>query len=112
VWAAPLLAVLAVTAWQRRSPGRDLATAAAALVFCGPFPLPGLGHLPGAGRLLADDGYVLCGLAVLAGTGLALALTRPAAELRPAAANPAALRRSAPGVPAERPAYSLSHIDL
>jgi alpha-1,2-mannosyltransferase len=108
VWAWPLLVALAVTAWQRRSPGYGLATAAAAMVFCGPFPWPGLGHLPGAGRLLADDGYVLCGLAVLAGTGLALAREHPAVGLPSVAERPAAGLSPV----AERPVYSLNNIDL
>jgi alpha-1,2-mannosyltransferase len=108
VWAVPLLVALAVTAWQRRSPWYGLATAAAAMVFCGPFPLPWLGYLPSPGRLLADDGYVLCGLTVLAGTGVALARERPAAELPPVAERPAA---ELPSV-AERPVYSLNNIDL
>jgi alpha-1,2-mannosyltransferase len=108
VWAAPLLVALAVTAWRRRSPWYGLATVAAALVFCGPFPLAWLGSLPGLGRLLAGDGYVLCGLAVLAGTGLALARERPAAGLPPVAERPAAGR---PPVP-ERSVYCLNNIGL
>ncbi len=97
VWAVPLLVTLATTAWRRRSLWYGLAAAAAAIVFCGPFPLSWLGHLAGPGRLLADDLYVLCGLAVLAGTALALARERPAAE-------PLAAMGHAP--------YSLSNIGL
>jgi alpha-1,2-mannosyltransferase len=72
VWAAPLLVALAATAWQRRSAGYGLVAAAAAAVFSGRIPLPGPGHSPGPVRLLEGDLYVLCGLAVLAGTALAL----------------------------------------
>jgi alpha-1,2-mannosyltransferase len=72
VWAAPLLVALAATAWQRRSAWYGLAAAAAAAVFSGRIPLPGPGYPPGPARLLEGDLYVLCGLAVLAGTALAL----------------------------------------
>jgi alpha-1,2-mannosyltransferase len=72
VWAAPLLVALAATAWRRRSAGYALAAAVAAAVFSGRVPLPGPGHAPGPVRLLEGDLYVLCGLAVLAGTALAL----------------------------------------
>jgi alpha-1,2-mannosyltransferase len=72
VWAVPLLVALAATAWRRRSAGYGLATAAAAAVFSGRIPLPGPGQPPGPVRLLEGELYVLCGLAVLAGTALAL----------------------------------------
>jgi alpha-1,2-mannosyltransferase len=72
VWAVPLLVGLAATAWRRRSAGYGLATAAAAAVFSGRIPLPGPGHPPGPVGLLEGDLYVLCGLAVLAGTAVAL----------------------------------------
>ncbi len=72
VWAVPLLVGLAATAWRRRSAGYGLATAAAAAVFSGRIPLPGPGHPPGLVGWLGSDLYVLCGLAVLAGTALAL----------------------------------------
>jgi alpha-1,2-mannosyltransferase len=64
VWAAPLLVALAATAWRRRSAWYGLVAAAAAAVFSG--------HSPGLARLFEGDLYVLCGLAVLAGTALAL----------------------------------------
>ena len=72
VWAAPLLVALAATAWRRRSAGYGLVAVVAAAVFSGRIPLPGPGHSPGPVRLLEGDLYVLCGLAVLAGTALAL----------------------------------------
>jgi hypothetical protein len=50
-----------------------------AAVFSGFIPMPWPGHQPSLGRLLQGDLYVLCGLAVLAGTALALALERTAA---------------------------------
>lgn len=76
VWAVPLLVTLAATAWRRRSLWCWGATAATAVVFSGALRLPWAGRAPGVGRLLEGDLYVLCGLAALAGTALALALTR------------------------------------
>lgn len=73
VWAIPLLITLTAAAWRRRSPGYALAAAAAAAVFSGLIPLPPPGHQPNLARLLQDDLYVLCGLAVLAGTAVTLA---------------------------------------
>ncbi len=67
VWAVPLLVTLPATAWRRRSPAYALAAVAAATVFSGFIPLARPGHQPGL-RLAASDLYVLCGLAVLAGT--------------------------------------------
>jgi alpha-1,2-mannosyltransferase len=70
VWAVPLLVALAATAWRRRSAARGLAALAAAAVFSRRIPLSWPGHPPGLVRLLDGDLYVLCGLAVLAGTAL------------------------------------------
>jgi alpha-1,2-mannosyltransferase len=72
VWAVPLLVALAATAWRRRSAACALAAAAVAAVFSRRLPLPWPGHSPGLAGLLESDLYVLCGLAVLAGTALAL----------------------------------------
>ena len=72
VWAVPLLVALAAAAWRRRSAWYGLATAAAAAVFSGRIPLPGPGHPSGLVQLLEGNLYVLCGLAVLAGTALTL----------------------------------------
>jgi alpha-1,2-mannosyltransferase len=72
VWAVPLLVALAATAWRRRSAGYGLVAAAVAAVFSGRIPLPGPGYPAGPVRLLEGDLYVLCGLAALAGTALAL----------------------------------------
>jgi alpha-1,2-mannosyltransferase len=76
VWAAPLLAALAAAAWRRRSTACGLAATAAAAVFSRRIPLSWPGHPPGLVRLLEGDLYVLCGLAVLAGTALALTRER------------------------------------
>ena len=92
VWAVPLLVTLPATAWRRRSPAYALATVAAATVFSGFIPLAWPGHQPGL-RLAASDLYVLCGLAVLAGTALALARERAAAVPRPVSMMRAAMRR-------------------
>jgi len=63
---------LAATAWRRRSAACALAAVAAAAVFSRRIPLPWPGHPPGLAGLLEGDLYVVCGLAVLAGTALAL----------------------------------------
>jgi alpha-1,2-mannosyltransferase len=78
VWAVPLLIGLVTTAWRRRSWTCGLIAAAVAVAFSGFVPLPWPGHPPRPALLLAGDLYVLCGLAVLAGTTLALALGRRA----------------------------------
>ena len=95
VWAVPLLVALAATAWRRRSAACGLAALAAAAVFSRRIPLSWPGHPPGLVRLLEGDLYVLCGLAVLAGTALTLI-----AERAQAAENPAAFgaRRISPSV--------------
>jgi alpha-1,2-mannosyltransferase len=76
VWAAPLLVTLVATAWRRRSAACGLAAMATAAVFSGRIPLSWPGHPPGLVELLEGDRYVLCGLAVLAGTALALTSER------------------------------------
>jgi alpha-1,2-mannosyltransferase len=83
VWAAPLLVAMAVTAWRRRSAWYALATATTAAVFSGRIPLPGSGQPPGLVRLLEGDLYVLCGLAVLVGTALALIREQAQTASRP-----------------------------
>jgi alpha-1,2-mannosyltransferase len=92
VGAVPLLVALAATAWRRRSAWYGLAAVAAAAVFSGRVSLPGPSHPPGPVGLLEGDFYVLCGLAVLAGTALALAVERAAARRLRSAADPAARR--------------------
>ena len=76
VWAVPLLVALAATAWRCRSAACGLAALAAATAFSRRIPLSWPGHPPGLVRLLEGDLYVLCGLAVLAGTALTLIAER------------------------------------
>jgi alpha-1,2-mannosyltransferase len=76
VWAVPLLVALTAVAWRRRSLGYGLAAVAVGVVFWGHIPMHPPGHPSSAGRLLTGDLYVLCGLAVLAGTALLLTLER------------------------------------
>ncbi len=83
VWAVPLLVALTATAWRRRSAWYGLATATTAAVFSGRIPLSG----PGPVRPLAGDLYVLCGLAVLAGTALALVREQAQTASRPGKAD-------------------------
>jgi alpha-1,2-mannosyltransferase len=72
VWAVPLLVALAAIAWRHRSAACGLAAIAAAAVFSRRVPLSWPGHPPEFVRLLEGDLYVLCGLAVLTATALAL----------------------------------------
>ena len=83
VWAVPLLVWLTAAAWRRRSLACGLAAAAGAVVFSGFLSIPWPGRPPRPELMLASDQYVLYGLAVLAGTALALARERSAAD-RPA----------------------------
>ena len=106
VWAVPLLVALAATAWRRRSAGYGLAAVAAAAVFSGRIPLPGPGHPPGPVGLLEGDLYVLCGLAVLAGTALALLRERAQAARRPGQAPG---QSAAPRIAASSPSKSSPH---
>jgi alpha-1,2-mannosyltransferase len=73
VWTVPLLIGLVATAWRRRSPVCGLIAVTVAVAFSGFVPLPWPGRPPSPVLLLAGDLYVLCGLAVLAGTALVLA---------------------------------------
>lgn len=91
VWVVPLLITLTATAWRRRSRWYGLAAVAVAVIFSGVIPIPWPWHQPGLLRQLADDLYVLCGLAVLAATALTLAQERAAAisdRSRPGIAGP------------------------
>ena len=78
VWAVPLLVWLTAAAWRRRSLACGLAAAAGAVVFSGFLSIPWPGRPPRPELMLASDQYVLYGLAVLAGTALALARERHA----------------------------------
>jgi alpha-1,2-mannosyltransferase len=62
----------ATAGWRRRSLGYGLAAVAVGVVFWGHIPMLPAGHPVSAGRLLTGDLYILCGLAVLAGTALLL----------------------------------------
>ena len=106
VWAVPLLVALAAAAWRRRSAGYGLAAAAAAAVFSGRIPLSGSGHLPGLVRLLEGDLYVICGLAVLAGTSLALLREQAQTARRP---DPAPGQSGTPRRAASSPSKSSPH---
>ena len=80
VWAVPLLVWLTAVAWRRRSVACGLAATAGAAVFSGFFSIPWPGHPVRPELMLASDQYVLYGLAVLAGTALALARERSAVD--------------------------------
>ena len=79
VWAVPLLVWLTAVAWRRRTVACGLAAVVGAAVFSGFFAIPWPGHPARPELMLASDQYVLYGLAVLAGTALALARERSAA---------------------------------
>jgi alpha-1,2-mannosyltransferase len=104
VWDIPLLVWLTTAAWRRRSAiyaagsravgsgavGSRAVAAACALaalagvaVFSDYTPIPWPGHPPDAWRMLASDLFVLFGLAVLAATGIALALAWRSSALAP-----------------------------
>ena len=106
VRAVPLLVALAATARRRRSASKGLAAAAAAAVFSGRIPLPGPAQPPGPVRLLEGNFYVLCGLAVLAGTALALLREQAQAARR---LGHAAGQSAAPRIAASSPSKSSPH---
>ena len=83
VWVVPLLVWLTAAAWRRRSVACGLAATVGTVVFSGFLSIPWPGHPARPGLMMASDQYVLYGLAVLAGTALALARERSAAR-RPA----------------------------
>jgi alpha-1,2-mannosyltransferase len=83
VWVLPLLVMLTAAAWRHRSRLYAVAAVAAFAAFSGLIPIPWAGYPPSAGRLLAGDLYVLCGLAVLAGTALVLIRERAAVRQAP-----------------------------
>ncbi len=100
VWVVPMLTGLAATAWRYRSRAYAAATVAMAVAFSGLVPLPWPGLPPSPALLLAGDLYVLCGLALLAGTALALARPSPATRQGPATGppGPAGGRSNRPGL--------------
>jgi alpha-1,2-mannosyltransferase len=96
VWVVPLLVMLTVVAWRRRSLWCALAAATTGCLFSAAASQPSSGDSLGLG-LLAENAYVLWGLAMLAGTALVL--------YRERAAGPASRwRNDGPGSNAELPA--------
>ena len=79
VWDVPLLVWLTTAAWRRQSWLYALIAAAAAAIFSGFLAIPWPGHPTRPGLMAASDQYVLCGLALLAATGVALTKERVAA---------------------------------
>ena len=76
VWVVPLLVWLTAATWRRRSVACGLAAFAGAVVFSGFLSIPWPGHPVRPELMLASDQYVLYGLAMLAGAGVALARER------------------------------------
>jgi alpha-1,2-mannosyltransferase len=75
VWVVPLLVMLTVVAWQRRSLWCALAALATGWLFSAAASQPSSGAPLGLG-LLAEDAYVLWGLGVLVATALVLGRER------------------------------------
>lgn len=82
VWVVPLLVLLVVTAWRRRSGWIGLAAVLAAAVFSAAAALPSTWGPLGVGSVLSANAYVVGGIAVLLAT--ALFLYRERAGSRPA----------------------------
>ncbi|MBS1888099.1 MAG: DUF2029 domain-containing protein [Actinobacteria bacterium] len=86
IWAVPLLVLLVVAAWRRRSPGIGLAALLTATVFSAAAALPSTwGPL---GSVLAADAYVWCGAAFLLTTAVFLQRERASASARTSRAFP------------------------
>jgi hypothetical protein len=91
VWALPLLVLLTVAAWRRRSWSVGLAALLTATVFSAAAALPSTwGPL---GGVLSADAYVWCGAAVV--VGMALFLHQEDADLRSGHLAPARSSASA-----------------
>lgn len=88
VWVVPLLVMLTVLAWKRRSAWCALAAIATGCLFSAAASQPSPGGALGLG-LLAEDSYVLWGLAVLAITALVLRQTESADPYRSTRPRPA-----------------------
>jgi alpha-1,2-mannosyltransferase len=83
VWAVPLLVLLTVAAWRRRSYWIGLAAALTALVFSSAAALPSTWGPFGLGSVLSANAYVWCGAAVLVATAVSLYREgRPSLRLR------------------------------
>ncbi|HEY2054734.1 MAG TPA: glycosyltransferase 87 family protein [Solirubrobacterales bacterium] len=72
VWAVPLLVLLFVAAWRRRSWWIGTAAVLTALVFSAAAALPSTWGPFGVGDVFAANAYVWCGAAVLVGTFILL----------------------------------------
>lgn len=72
VWDVPLLVLLTVAAWRRRSLSIGLAAALTAIVFSADAALPSTWGPFGLGSILSANAYVWCGAAVLVATAVSL----------------------------------------
>ncbi len=72
VWAVPLLVLLTVTAWRRRSWWIGTVATVTAVVFSAAAALPSTGGPSGLGSALSANAYVWCGIAVLLAAALFL----------------------------------------
>jgi alpha-1,2-mannosyltransferase len=72
IWAVPLLVLLTVAAWRRRSYWIGLAAVLTAIVFSAAAALPSTWGPFGLGSILSANAYVWCGAAVLLATALYL----------------------------------------
>jgi alpha-1,2-mannosyltransferase len=86
VWAVPLLVLLSVVAWRRRSYWFGLAAVLTACVFSAAAALPSTWGPLGLGSTVSANAYVWCGAAVLVATALFLYRERDAG--RPVDAPP------------------------
>ena len=72
IWAVPLLVLLTVAAWRRRSYWIGLAAVLTATVFSAAAALPSTWGPFGLGSILSADAYVWCGFGVLIATAVFL----------------------------------------
>jgi hypothetical protein len=98
VWAVPLLILLTVAAWRRRSWWIGLAAVLTFIVFSAAAALPSIWGPFGIGSILSANAYVCCGAVVLVAT--AFSLHQEGAESRrsrPSGSRPAsgAIRKPA-----------------
>jgi alpha-1,2-mannosyltransferase len=78
VWDVPLLVLLTVSAWRRRSFWIALAAALTAIVFSAAAALPSTWGPFGLGSVLSANAYVWCGIAFLVATAIFLGRELPA----------------------------------
>ena len=78
VWDVPLLVLLTVSAWRRRSFWIGLAAALTAIVFSAAAALPSTWGPFGLGSVLSANAYVWCGIAFLVATAIFLGRELPA----------------------------------